>query len=290
MDDFIADVRASIPEQDKTLQTNFNIYANEARFGLSVIKDDLNNLTPGAEIMEIGAGMLLLSGYLAYKGFRIYALEPIGEGFTLFRTLQAEVLNHYGKNGVHFNIIKSEIENLPDTEHFDFVFSINVFEHINNIELGLANSYLSLRTGGNLRVYSPNYLFPYEPHFNIPTLFSKQLTELIFKSCIFESTRVSQAKEVWDGLNWINILQVRKFFRERCGNEPIFNRMATYQIMRRVLDDQEYRKRRPGWVTTFLKVINRIGLFQLLKLVPVIFSPVMDFRIQRVSFKPGKEG
>jgi 2-polyprenyl-3-methyl-5-hydroxy-6-metoxy-1,4-benzoquinol methylase len=278
---FIADVRESILAHDRTHQHNFDIYANEARFGLSVIEDDLSHLAPGAEIMEIGAGMLLLSGYLAQKGFRVHALEPIGEGFSLLRTLQSAVLRHYENNGVQLKLIESAVENISDAERFDYVFSINVFEHIGNIERGLVNSYLSLRVGGVLRVYCPNYLFPYEPHFNIPTLVSKRLTEFVFKGLIVDSSRISQAKEVWGGLNWINTVKVRQFFRKNFNKEPVFNHLAVYQIMKRVLDDQQYRERRPGWVASFLKVMNRIGLMGLFKLVPVTFSPVMDFRMQR---------
>jgi len=285
---FLADIRASILEQDRTQQNYFDIYANEARFGLSVIQDDLSHLAHGAEIMEIGAGILLLSGYLAHKGFRVHALEPIGEGFSLLRTLQSAVLRHYENNGVQLKLIESAIENISDTERFDYVFSINVFEHIGNIERGLVNSYLSLRVGGILRVYCPNYLFPYEPHFNIPTLVSKRFTEFVFKGWIVDSACISQAKEVWDGLNWINAVKVRQFYKKRFISEPVFNHLAVYQIAKRVLDDQRYRERRPGWVATLLKAMNRIGLMGLFKLVPVMFSPVMDFRMQRVPFESDK--
>jgi hypothetical protein len=82
-------------------------------------------------------------------------------------------------------------------------------------------------------------------------------------------------------LNWINTVKVRQFFRKNFNKEPVFNHLAVYQIMKRVLDDQQFRERRPGWVATFLKVMNRIGLMGLFKLVPVTFSPVMDFRMQR---------
>ena len=285
---FIFDVRAAVIAQDSTQQSYFDVYADEARFGLSVIQEDLSHLAHGAEIMEIGAGILLLSGYLAQKGFRVHALEPIGEGFSLLRTLQSAVLRHYENNGVQLKLLESAIENISDTERFDYVFSINVFEHIGNIERGLINSYLSLRVGGVLRVYCPNYLFPYEPHFNIPTLISKRLTEIFFKGLIIDSARISQAKEVWGGLNWINPIKVRQFCKKHFIREPAFNRLAVYQIMKRVLDDEQYRERRPGWVAVFLKVMDRIGLMGLFKLVPVTFSPVMDFIMQRVPFESRK--
>jgi 2-polyprenyl-3-methyl-5-hydroxy-6-metoxy-1,4-benzoquinol methylase len=286
--DFLADVRATVLKQDNTTQKDFDVFANEAFFGLSVIKDDLSHLAQGAEIMEVGAGMLLLSGYLTRKGFHVHALEPIGEGFSLFHTLQTAVLRYYKKNGIHLNLIESAIENFSDAYRFDYIFSINVFEHINNIEIGLANSYRSLRAGGSLRVYCPNYLFPYEPHFNIPTLLGKRFTEIVFKSRIFGSSRFSQTKEIWDGLNWINVMQVKKFFRRYFGHEPAFNRMATYQIMRRILDDQPFRERRSGWIVTIFQIIERCGLIKLFKFVPVIFSPVMDFRIQHFPLEIGK--
>ncbi len=280
--DFIADVRESILKQDEISQKDFDIFANEALFGLSVIEDDLSHLAQGAEIMEVGAGMLLLSGYLTWKGFHVHALEPIGEGFFLFHSLQTIVLGYYKKNGIQLNLIESDIEGFSDADRFDYIFSINVFEHINNVEKGLVNAYRGLRAGGSLRVYCPNYFFPYEPHFNIPTLFSKRFTEYSFRSRIFDSMYVPQAKEVWDGLNWINVVRVKKIFRSYFGCEPAFNRLATYQIMKRVLNDQHFRERRAGWVVTISQMIERCGLIKLFKFIPVVFSPVMDFRIQRI--------
>lgn len=271
--------------QDSTQQSYFDIYANEARFGLSLIEDDINALPQGAEVLEIGAGILLLSGYLACRGVRIHALEPIGSGFSHFYELQSAVMRHYKKIGLHLHLIESTIEAFPNTNCFDFVFSINVFEHLGNVELGLTNAYLSLSDGGSLRIYCPNYHFPYEPHFNIPTLVSKRLTEYIFKSTVFKSTHIVAAKETWDMLNWITVTQVRRLFRGRFGNKPIFNRLAMYQIIRRVLVDSQFRARRSNWILFFLRVIDRLRLMQLFKFFPVTFSPVMDFRVQRTPDK-----
>lgn len=285
---FIADVRKSILKQGEIRQKDFDIFANEALFGLSVIEDDLSHLAQGAEIMEVGAGALLLSGYLTCKGFHVHALEPIGEGFSLFHAFQAAVLGYYRKNGIHLNLSESTIENFSDTDCFDYIFSINVFEHINNIETGLANAYRALRAGGSLRVYCPNYLFPYEPHFNIPTLLGKRITEIVFKQRIFYSISFPQAKEVWDGLNWINVIRVKKIFRNSFGCEPVFNGLATFQVMKRVLNDRHFRERRSGWVVNIFQMIERCGLIKLFKFIPVIFSPVMDFRIQHIPHEIGK--
>lgn len=278
--DFIADVRASILERSPDRQEYFDIYANEARFGFSIIETELNALQPGSSIMEVGAGLLLLSGYLASRGMKIYALEPIAGGFSHFRELQNAVMIFYEKIGLKLNLIESPIERFSDTECFDYVYSINVFEHISDAELGLSNAYLSLKIGGGLRVYCPNYHFPYEPHFNIPTLFDKRLTGLVFKSSIM-SSQMNEAQETWDALNWINVSRVRRLFRKRFGNEPMFNRLATYQIVSRVLCDPQFTARRSRWMSSALQMLNHVGLLQLFKFLPVTLSPVMDFSVKR---------
>jgi 2-polyprenyl-3-methyl-5-hydroxy-6-metoxy-1,4-benzoquinol methylase len=285
VEEFIANVRASVILQYPGQQEYFDIYANEAIFGLSIIKDDVSVLPHEATVLEVGAGALLLSGYLASLGLRVYALEPIAAGFSHFHELQSAVVKHYKNLGLQFRLIKSTIEEFFDPERFDYIFSINVFEHIHDVEQALANAYLSLKHRGTLRIYCPNYHFPYEPHFNIPTLINKKLTEYFFRNLIAASLRMPQPKETWEGLNWINASRVNKFLHGRFGNRPIFNRLATYRVIVRVVNDSQFSKRRPEWATWFLWLVNRAGLLNLFKLCPVKFSPVMDFRLERVAFK-----
>lgn len=277
---FIADVRASVLGQCPKLLEIFDIYANEARFGFSVIEMEFNALKPGSSIMEVGAGLLLLSGYLANRGMKIHALEPIAGGFSHFRELQNAVMSYYERIDLKLNLIESPIESFSDTECFDYVYSINVFEHISDIEKGLSNAYLSLKAGGYLRVYCPNYHFPYEPHFNILTLFDKRLTGFLFKSAI-ASSPMQSAQETWDALNWINVSRVRKLFRKRFGNEPRFNQLATYQIVSRVLYDPQFTARRSKWMFTVLQMLDRTGFLRLFKFLPVMITPVMDFNVMR---------
>lgn len=280
---FIADVRASVITQDQ--RNDFDIYANEAHFGFSIVEEDINALPQGAEVLEIGAGVLLLNGYLVSRGIQAHALEPIGGGFSHFLELQNVVMRHYKKIGVQVDLIKSTIEDFSDTLRFDYVFSINVFEHIKSVEVGLLNAYSSLKHQGVLRIYCPNYRFPYEPHFNIPTLVNKRFTECLFKPTILKSSRVPEATETWNTLNWINPTQVKWLFVNRFGVKPIFNRLAAYQIMRRVLCDSQFSARRSRWVAVLLRVMDRIGLIHLFKFVPVTFGPVMDFKVVRVPAK-----
>lgn len=278
--EFVADVRVSVVEKFPDGQGYFDIYANEALFGYSIIEPEISVLQPNSTVMEIGAGLLLLSGYLASRGLAVHALEPMTGGFSHFREMQDVVLEHYKKIGLILNLVDRPIEEFKGTEIFDYVYSINVFEHIVSVELGLSNAYLSLKHGGILRVYCPNYHFPYEPHFNIPTFFNKQFTGAVFRTAI-ASSKVQSPKETWDALNWINVSQVRGLFRKRFGCEPSFNRLATYHVFLRVLLDPQFTARRSKWMFTILNALHETGLLHLFRLFPAYLAPVMDFNIRR---------
>jgi 2-polyprenyl-3-methyl-5-hydroxy-6-metoxy-1,4-benzoquinol methylase len=284
--EFIADVRAAIIPKHPEQKDLFDIYANEASFGFSVIEDDIDSLQRDAAVLEVGAGIFLLSGYLASQGMRVHALEPTAAGFSRFRELQIAVTNHYEKSALQLHWIRSPIEYLTQAQCFDYTFSINVFEHVQDVESGLSNAYRSLKPGGALRIYCPNYHFPYEPHFNILTVINKRVTEFLFKSSIMESSRMPEPKETWDALNWINVTRVRRLFRNRFGNKPMFNRLATYQIFARVLTDSRFGERRSRWVTTAVKALDRVGLMHALRFFPVTLAPVMDFKVEREPDNP----
>jgi len=241
--EFIAAIRDSVVTKSPDLKEYFEIYANEAMFGWSIIRDEVSRLKPGSAVMEIGAGLLILSGYLSNLGIAVHALEPIAGGFSHFQDAQNLVREYYKKVGLKLIILDLPIEEFKEEGIFDYIYSINVFEHIASVESGLSNAYSSLKYGGMLRIYCPNYHFPYEPHFNIPTLINKRYTEIVFKNSIVSSNMPS-AQETWDALNWINISQVRKLFISRFDCNPCFNKNATYQIFERAIFDQQFAARR----------------------------------------------
>lgn len=278
--EFVADVRVSVVERFPDRQAYFDIYANEAKFGYSIIEPEVSALQPGSVVMEVGAGLLLLSGYLASSGLEVHALEPMAGGFSHFREMQDVVREHYQKIGLVLNLVNLPIEDFGGTEIFDYVYSINVFEHIASVQRGLSNAYQSLKHGGVLRVYCPNYHFPYEPHFNIPTIFNKRITGSVFSTAIALS-KMQSPQETWDALNWINVSQVRRLFRKRFGCEPSFNRLATYQIFLRVLLDPKFAARRSKWMFTILNALHKTNLLRLFRLFPACLAPVMDFNIRR---------
>ena len=90
----ISDIRDNVQAEDHTLLEIFDIYAQEARFSRFVFDSDIKELNPGSSILEVGAGMLLLSCQLQKEGFNVVALEPLGEGFSHFTKLQRLVKNY----------------------------------------------------------------------------------------------------------------------------------------------------------------------------------------------------
>lgn len=286
--EFIADAGQYVHKHSPGLYEIFEMYANEARFGYSIIEADLAAVPSGAAILEIGAGILLLSAFLSSTGFQVTALEPISKDFSHFQKIQQLLRLFYEERGVELNLVENAIEDLSLREKFDYAFSINVFEHIHDIETGFVNAYLSLKSGGGLRVYCPNYSFPYEPHFNLPTLVGKRLTEICLGHWILGSQRVPKPKETWDALNWINVTRTRRIIAKHFGVSPCFNKNATYQIIIRIFSDPQFRSRKSQWVFLILETIHRMGLSSLFKIIPVCIAPIMDLKIERANYSVGK--
>ena len=74
-------------------------YVGEARFGASVIETELARLPAGSRVLEVGAGMLLLSCALQAAGYRVSALEPIGSGFSHMDRLRQIVWDFATRQG-----------------------------------------------------------------------------------------------------------------------------------------------------------------------------------------------
>jgi hypothetical protein len=70
----------------KYTQEKIETYINEARAALNFIHPLLS--LGNARILEIGAGICILSLFLKKEGFDIVALEPTTAGFSFFFTFQ----------------------------------------------------------------------------------------------------------------------------------------------------------------------------------------------------------
>jgi SAM-dependent methyltransferase len=270
-------VRREAPQLERLLA----IFAQEARVGREWLAPSVDRLAPGAAILEVGAGLMLLSCQLAQEGFRVTALEPVGEGFSSFSELQKLVLAYAGKRGIAPDVLAIPVEQLDAQSRFDFAYSINVMEHVGNFAVALERVGRAIRPGCEYRFMCANYLFPYEPHFNIPTLFSKSLTERFFRRRIYANTRVGDAAGVWKSLNWITVPKVMRAVRNLSGVSVSFDRSMLEAVLLRAVGDREFSGRRSPWVRSLAKGAVALGLHRLGKWIPPFLQPVMDCSMKR---------
>lgn len=281
--DWLAVVRSQFVKSDSELLPLFDTYAAEARFGRRYIDSELNRLQHGAKVLEVGAGSLLLSCQLMREGFKVTALEPTGDGFSHFARMRQVVLDNARSMGCCPQILDIPAEAMCEQGNFDFSFSVNVMEHVNNVSLVLEKVGASLKTGATYRFTCPNYLFPYEPHFNIPTLFSKSLTERVFGRKIFDSQAIADPSGTWKSLNWITVLQIRKIIHQLPGITVTFDRGLLVSTFDRVVSDPDFASRRSPFIRKLLSMLVRFRIHHLFRFVPATFQPIIDCRIQKIS-------
>lgn len=278
---FIDEIRTEIQSHHPALISLFETYAAEAMFGREMIDADLQQLSVSASILEIGAGALILSCQLLREGYNVTALEPIGEGFSHFKTLQDVVLSMVARSRLTLNIISAPAERLNATSVFDYAFSINVMEHVNDEKMVIENVLDALKVGAKYRFICPNYTFPYEPHFNIPTFFSKGLTERIFKNKITTHQVLSDPWGTWQSLNWISVSKVKRIIHQSKNTKISFNRSLLKKMIERALVDKQFSMRRSTWMTKVIRGIIYLNLHELCRLIPASLQPVMDCTLQK---------
>lgn len=276
MESWLADVHKHVLESSPDMLPILNVYEGEARFGRQYIAADLAQLEKGAKVMEVGAGSLLLSCQLVREGFMVVALEPVGDGFSHFERLRELILERAEALGCVPQMLNQFAEELSLTNYFDYCFSINVMEHVNDVKTVVANIGASLRPAARYRFTCPNYLFPYEPHFNIPTFFSKKITEKIFKNMILGRSELPDPFGTWRSLNWITVWQVRKIVSQTPELKVLFNRFFLVSTLERIGSDKEFALRRSGWMRMFILGLVKLHMHRLAGFIPVALQPVID--------------
>ena len=281
IESFLADVGEAVRRDASHLEGLFAVFAQEARFGRTWLAPSLARLAPGAAVLEVGAGLGLLSCQLAKEGFTVTALEPVGEGFSSFTELQSVVLACARAQGIAPRVLPLAVERLDEDSRFDFAYSVNVMEHVQDVALALQTIARALRPGAEYRFVCANYLFPYEPHFDIPTVFSKRLTEKLFRRRIYGNRRVGDAAGVWKSLNWITVPQVARAARALPGVSVSFDRSVLEAALLRVVDDREFSARRSPLVRGLVRTAVGLRLHRLVKWIPAFMQPLMDCSIRR---------
>jgi 2-polyprenyl-3-methyl-5-hydroxy-6-metoxy-1,4-benzoquinol methylase len=264
------------------LQDLFEIYAAEAKFGRSFIDADLKKLQVGSSILEVGAGSMILSCQLAMEGYEVTALEPTGDGFSHFSKLRLIVLEQASKIASSPKLLFVRAEELVDINQYNFAFSINVMEHVDDVACVIARVAESLHPAGVYHFTCPNYLFPYEPHFNIPTFFSKQLTEFFLKRYIRNNQKMPDPSGTWGSLNWISVPQLKKIARQHKNLSINFNTAMLGETLVRVTTEGEFSSRRSHWMRVLIKIIVNAKLHKLIVYLPAQVQPIIDCSITKL--------
>ena len=280
---FIAELRVHVQHESQELILLFDTFSQEAVVAYSWLEPDLKSLNSKSEVLEIGAGLMILSCYLVKCGFKITALEPIGTGFSQFKTLQKLIIDYAVKTNCKPTIETTPIESFKLIKHFDFAFSVNVMEHVEDYSKAIINIHDALKTNGQYRFSCPNYIFPYEPHFNIATLFNKKLTEFVFKDKIYTNQKVGDPVGLWESLNWINVYKVSKVVKGIDDATVFFNTKMISDTILRVTTDSVFASRRSKWMIKIAMYAVNSKLYKLFGYLPASLVPIIDCTITRNS-------
>jgi SAM-dependent methyltransferase len=286
---WLAGVCAYFMEAEPDLLPLFHAYAEEAVFGRRYIALDLQCLLPGSKVLEVGAGSMLLSCQLVREGFAVTGLEPTGFGFAHFDRMRELILVCAETQGCLPEILDSTAEALTLFGCFDYAFSVNVMEHVDDVELTLSSVSRSLKPGATYRFTCPNYLFPYEPHFNIPTFFSKHLTERLLYRKI-HARAIPDPSGLWKSLNWINVPGIRRMSKRMGDLKVTFNRAFLVSTLERVASDPNFAERRSPLTRKIILLLVKFRLHHLFRFMPAMVQPVIDCRVEKNSSRRENNG
>lgn len=126
------------------------------------IADDLAG--PPTAIMEVGSSVGFNCIALAerYPNAHVVGIEPDGEAGVVAAAMAADF------NNTNAEFVQGVGERLPFPDaHFDLIICHTVIEHVNDVDVCIAEMARVLRPGGYLHLEAPNYLWPWEPHLGI---------------------------------------------------------------------------------------------------------------------------
>lgn len=115
-----------------------------------------------ATVLEIGSGSGGRAVAVGLRGAEVVGVEPNEAG------LKAALLRAQRYIGLRVEFVEAVGERLPfRDESFDLVFSIEVLQHVQDLERVIAETYRVLKPGGRCYHEAPNNLYPWEFHYRI---------------------------------------------------------------------------------------------------------------------------
>lgn len=276
---FIERIVAADPAQELARQCDLSVdysrllldtYCNEARVGLALIEPSLR---PGLRVLEVGAGIGLLARTLFEEGVDILGIEPGTAGFGFMPAL-ASIVSACAESQETFVTWPIGVAELNCDKHgkFDLIYSVNVLEHLLELDAAVAAMTGVLKSDGAMVHMCPNYAVPYEPHFTIPLIpGALKSTKHIFPK------RVRRYPGLWDELNFITAGRLRRLAGLN-GLAINFDRSVMGDMVRRVLTDPILASRQGRLIRTAAKLARWSGALTLVDRIPPDFATPMVSR------------
>ena len=278
---FPKDIILSGVKDEEKQQANWYYENNiaDALYGFNSIS---KYITKDIKILEVGGGLHFLSIFLNQNGYNVISLEPGGfAGYVdIMRNNVLKIISH-----LNINIINSSLEKFSDENihnKYDFIFSINVLEHTEDIKIHIKKCLNILSSNKELLlIRCPNYFFPFDSHFYkffIPFL-PKFTFEKLMKNKLIKNLEEQRYLEILNHINFdCDYRKIKKFgFTIKFLNpiEDIFNRIEI---------DNNFKNRL--FSNKLIKITYKIlVLLKLKKLIiylfPISFNPYLIMEIKK---------
>ncbi|MEX1217348.1 MAG: methyltransferase domain-containing protein [Acidimicrobiales bacterium] len=258
------------------LRSNFAAYVEDTKLAERIFDANFQSLPDGGLVVEIGSGIGLLSRVIASRGLHVVGYEPSAVGFeTMTDLMQIVEAAWVGPDRGELEIREKPFVDGADlVGQADFVFAFNVVEHVANPGNFVASATSVLRSGRSGRFVFPNYSFPYEGHFAMPTLINKRLTSIVMSRKIKKANEDFDSLAFWDDLSWPTCRSIRRSLEE-LGIEHELRRDAACSYSSR-LDESQFLTR-GGGLARLARALRPLVVGYMEKM-PIRTLPVIDLR------------
>lgn len=244
-------------------------YLEESESMLSLL-DDLR-IEKSSALLEIGAGLGFIYGFLKSRGFNIHAIEPSLSTFDWYYHGAIEIFKILGLDASSYHPIAAD-ECAALHAQFDIIFSTNVVEHIPMPKL--KDTFLCLKKilkpGGIMIHRTVNYTIPYEPHFKILLVPFFPRATVLFKPALRRSP-------LWAGLNFITTGKIKKL-GTLCDLRVEFKKGIFSRTVLRLGTDREFAARHKGLVPLY-RFLERSGMLPALAKIPIPLTTPIVFTL-----------
>ena len=223
----------------------------------------------GQRILEVGAGLGIVSAYLEKKGTRVEAVEPAVTAFGDYGKLLPlvhEILE------AKFTIHSCSVEDFSAKQNgfYDLIFSHNALEHMQDLEGSLRVMRDLLAPQGRMVHSCPNYYFSYEPHYGIWMVpFFPRVTRVF-------SVKVRADPAVWDSLNFVTAGKIKNVARH-IGCSVGFKEGTMHEALVRLENDPVFAGRQNGWPRRIHGWLKRASLLEWVRFFPANWTTPMVF-------------